>query len=452
VVSVRSGGDEEPSDVDDGDEDELSAEEQQEIERARTIAYAKRAARAQQAASLNFQPISAGNIFSARSFLPADLVEALRADAFLLEEIGEFKPSGLSKAAQSSQGFGNADRLVRALTPDLDGNRDARRDFQRHLDALREAVGSALGRTLVCAESYYSIHRSAAFLPRHMDEKHEELKGARGWATNQRRSVSWLLYLSGEHEGGAFRGYVHTNLAGSASVGAHAGNLQVGWLAAAEGEAAVRAGDDARDDAGAGRSQCSATAAEPAYMPVYMDSWVRAPSRPPGALSRPPEAPPDAQRPLSALYTVGRSGTRDWLSESFDTASEGSCAPGGTPDSDGTPTPDGTPDSRRVVSASSLAERLPPQLRHRFSSVEAVPHEGGPPAAVIDVSAVGGTLVMFDAVCVPHEVLPTTSGARVAMAGWFHEPQRDFPEWFEARAAPLRRRLRDLPAVARHGG
>ena len=29
-----------------------------------------------------------------------------------------------------------------------------------------------------------------------MDERHEELKGARGWTTRNRRSVSWLLYLS----------------------------------------------------------------------------------------------------------------------------------------------------------------------------------------------------------------------------------------------------------------
>lgn len=80
--------------------------------------------------------------------------------------------------------------------------------------------------------------------------------------------------------------------------------------------------------------------------------------------------------------------------------------------------------------ASALALQLPQGIRQRWSSVEAVPHQGGPPAHVVDVSPVGGTLVLFDSVAVPHEVLPTTAGQRIAMAGWFHEPQQDFPEWF----------------------
>ena len=477
----------------DEEQPELSIEEQQNIERAREIAYAKRAARTQQAESLDFQPISAGLIFTASSFLPTELVEALRADVFSLEQAGELAPSGLSKAARASQGFGDADRLVRALTTDLDGDRGARREFERHLDALRRAVGSALGRTLVCAESYYSIHRSGAFLPRHMDEKPEELKGARGWATSHRRSLSWLVYLSGEHDGGAFRGYCHTNVVGGASVGAHEGNLQVGWLSTAqglpvEGSSTVEDGftvqdctvevDDACDDAcdeivakvdglatsvgshgtgdeaagtGSSLSEESPKAAEPdaapaaeaAYAPVYMDSWVMPPRL------TPLETP--MKRPLSALYTVDASGTREWLTESFDAGGmAGDAATWSAGGKDGrTSDGDGVGGGRCVCAAISLAMALPPQLRRRFSSVEAVPHEGGPPARIIDVRAAGGTLVMFDAVSVPHEVLPTTSGARASMAGCFHEPQRTFPEWFEASDAPLRRSLHDLPAVAK---
>ena len=51
---------------------------------------------------------------------------------------------------------------------------------------------------------------------------------------------------------------------------------------------------------------------------------------------------------------------------------------------------------------------------------------------------IGGTLAIFDAVTVPHEVLPTRAGERIAMAGWFHEAQRPFPDWFDEKATPER--------------
>ena len=90
-----------------------------------------------------------------------------------------------------------------------------------------------------------------------MDEKHEELKGARGWATSHRRSVSWLLYLSGEqHSGGALRGYCR-DVAGAGIVGAHDGNLQVGWLASTA--------EDSAGDTAAG------AAAQTFSEPVVMD-------------------------------------------------------------------------------------------------------------------------------------------------------------------------------------
>ena len=78
---------------------------------------------------------------------------------------------------------------------------------------------------------------------------------------------------------------------------------------------------------------------------------------------------------------------------------------------------------------------------------EAVPHEGGPPARTVSVSPVAGTLALFDSVTVPHEVMAVTSGTRVAMAGWFHEPQRPHPDGFDASAAPKRKPLAGLPAV-----
>ena len=48
------------------------------------------------------------------------------------------------------------------------------------------------------------------------------------------------------------------------------------------------------------------------------------------------------------------------------------------------------------------------------------------------VPPLGGTLLLFDSVSVPHEVLATTKGVRWAMAGWLHEESQGVPEWLYA--------------------
>ena len=53
--------------------------------------------------------------------------------------------------------------------------------------------------------------------------------------------------------------------------------------------------------------------------------------------------------------------------------------------------------------------------------------QGNVPAgtAARDISPLRGSLVLFDSTSLPHEVLPTVSGTRVALAGWFHERVSD---------------------------
>ena len=159
--------------------------------------------------------------------------------------------------------------------------------------------------------------------------------------------------------------------------------------------------------------------------------------------------PPTSPRPLVALYLVDlASGSRQWISPAFD-ASVLSSTPSDLAEAPlrvDTPAGGG---GGQIPSAGfdAIAEMLSPTLRHRFSSVEAVPHEGGPPARVVEVSPRGGTLAIFDAVTVPHEVMPTLSGARVAIAGWFHEEQQPFPEWFDERSAPERGSAHGKPVV-----
>ena len=116
---------------------------------------------------LDVTPILRGHVVSSRDFVPQSLVDALRKDALSLFGDGEFASSGLSNTAQQEQGFGKKDRLVRAITPDLEGDRDARRAFDRHLDGLRENLGASLNRSLICAEQYYSIHGPGACTHRH---------------------------------------------------------------------------------------------------------------------------------------------------------------------------------------------------------------------------------------------------------------------------------------------
>lgn len=49
---------------------------------------------------------------------------------------------------------------------------------------------------------------------------------------------------------------------------------------------------------------------------------------------------------------------------------------------------------------------------------------------VRDVAPTGGSLVLFDSVSLPHQVLETLVGERLAVAGWFHEQQQPFPSWY----------------------
>jgi hypothetical protein len=78
--------------------------------------------------------------------------------------------------------------------------------------------------------------------------------------------------------------------------------------------------------------------------------------------------------------------------------------------------------------AQALALQLSNQdLQENFIGTEDI---SGPGIEIIDVVPYAGTLVMFDSVVVPHEVMEVKSGQRLAVAGWFHEDQQTFPDWY----------------------
>jgi hypothetical protein len=247
-----------------------------------------------------------------------------------------------------------------------------------------------------------------------MDERHEELKGARGWSSPYRRSVSWLAYLSepgwrasnegstgastgaGAGAGGQFRAFVRENVIASASArcGAHEGNLQIGWRALSASEARRRPAA-ASAASGASGGVLDGHGAEP----VYLDAWV------------PVEVALSGQRGRSAQYTSLAAcyrvidGQRQYLS--------GGVEGGGAQTID------------------ELISTMKGDERRRFSRVEVSQALSAPPSGACEecVTPVGGTLLLFDSVAVPHEVLETVAGERWAMAGWFHEPSQGVPSW-----------------------
>ena len=333
----------------------------------------------------SLDPLLRGGLVVAPNWLPADLTQRLRQDAITLQQGGSFAASGLSNTAKGDklqQGFNEkADRSVCAIRQELAGDRESRAEFNKLLEGVRSTLGRELGRELVCAEQYYSASGPGAKLARHMDERHEELKGARGYSAKYRRSISWLCYLcedgwddaGGPGAGGALRAYVRDGAAG-ALCGSHEGNLQVAW----------------RD--------LSAGGAEP----VFLDAWVQV------------EAPKDIEGPrylsYAALYRVVADATgaytqRDYIS--------------------------GLVEGGGAHTLDELLATLKPDEAKRFAKVDVPAAVTQPPTGMSEalVPPLGGTLLLFVSVSVPHEVLATTSGVRWAMAGWLHEPSQGVPDW-----------------------
>ena len=123
-------------------------------------------------------------------------------------------------------------------------------------------------------------------------------------------------------------------------------------------------------------------------------------------------------RSESGLYCV-RGGQRCYLTAGFTANSPSWPAPAASVASDG-----GVSEAEL---ASAFAAQLPASLRPSFTGVAQVPQVR---QQVVEVPPAGGTLVLFDSVTVPHEVIPVTDGERLAVAGWFHEPTQQFPEWY----------------------
>lgn len=361
----------------------------------------------------DYSKICKGQIYVREHFLTPEQVELLREDMFQLQkkqtETKTFRPSGLSNRVAGDQNkFGSSDRLTCTITPDLWKGKtnysNMRLVVEETLEDIKVELEKRLSKpngSLELSEMYYSLSPKGSHLPRHQDERHEMTKGTKGWINETRRSISWLIYLN-EHGwggsdgketnvaggGGELRAYVRSCCEG-VQCGSHDGNIQVGWL---------------RID------ESSSIESEAIYEPVFLDSWVK---------TRNDDREEDGfeWQALSALYRIRTESKdeqqqqhRDYISQPFG------------PNSPSWPS---NPNLEPVDFASALALQLNVDHQSRFVGVEDIRA-----CQIVDVIPKGGTLVLFDSATVPHEVLETQQGNRMAIAGWYHEPQQDFPEWY----------------------
>lgn len=385
--------------------------------------------------------IRRGGVCVMPDWISPNEIAALRSSIIDLRDQGAFCPSGLSnRVLGDTNQFGSTDRWTCTIDDDNNGDnsnnklglvdREARRPVEEKLEELRQTLQlqqstllqlllqPKLELELELAEQYYSISPPASCLPRHMDERHEDTKGDKGWEHETRRSISWILYLNNyttadidtndddnkkiiDHRktiyntetmsGGELRLYCRKT---QDWCGANDGDLQVGWLPSS---------------AFSSTSCSSSSNRSNEFTPVFLDGWKKTSSG-----GNDDGDSDDEWVPRSALYRLDSQRQRDYLSESF-----GADSPSWPSECNLEP---------HQFAAALALQLTSKQHQTLFAGVE--DHNLVVGTEIVDVKPIGGTLVLFDSVVLPHEVLPTKHGERIAMAGWFHEPVQEFPDWY----------------------
>ena len=309
--------------------------------------------------------IQTGRVFCYENFLTDSEVEELRKEIEAFDNEGKFVYSGLTNRANAKQEFGKNDRQIYPISFKETSSLDK---FGISINKLRDELSVVLNRPTLCSsecahESYFSKSSVGASLPRHMDERHEEIKGLKGWLTTSRRSISWLIYLSDKDwtssdNGGELRSYPQAcNVANT--VGCDDGNLQVGWFKVGKASDTVF----------------------PAFLDInrrnYFDltSGIR----------------------LSALYIRDKNLNRKYITKNFDIVDP------------------------NTGSARTNFDNFLRDSRHCFYRIEEIEkwrsNEMPSGSIVQDFLPTSGTLVLFDSVSLPHQVQVTKKGQRLALAG-----------------------------------
>jgi len=175
------------------------------------------------------ETINSGRVYQQKDFLSETEVLQLLDEIERLEASGKFETKGLSNTAYAgNQKFSKqADRSIcpipwfadEILTYKPTGRTE--KDFPNTIPGkirqMQHEVSEVLDRPTIVLhgggrdggdsnsikihhEGYYSLSKVGSFLPRHMDERHEEMKGSNGWLLPSHRSLSWLIYSSSPKE------------------------------------------------------------------------------------------------------------------------------------------------------------------------------------------------------------------------------------------------------------
>jgi Rps23 Pro-64 3,4-dihydroxylase Tpa1-like proline 4-hydroxylase len=349
-----------------------------------------------------YETILSGQIAVVPEFLSLPDVRDLQRDSEHLYRSNYFSTDALASYGTSGQFDPAKDRAVLKLTrwqdPTL-GQASVRRQLEVRLQDLRTDLSLHLNRPgLVTGDAVQKFGRGSteiaytrfgpgAYLQRHVDEHHEELKGVAGWTTPTRRSLSWLIYLNEDwnvdRHGGCLRCFERPTTprprGGTAVIGARPnGDLQIAWLIA--------------------------TAGDPYDVPVFLDSQLASgqcamyivddrnshnDNDTPQYITR-----PFAPAPL--LFTTGS----EALIQQFLVINRRTIAPR----------------FRLIESPRNAVSDWIGSKWRRDDADETV--------AVMEIPPLAGTLVVFDSVTLPHEVLPTAVRERWACSGWMHEDQQ----------------------------
>ena len=345
-----------------------------------------------------YSTIESGRIAVLPNFLSEQEILPLRTDAQNLWTAGKFSTDALASYGSSGKFDPTKDRAVLRLPQwksENSGNFALRQKFGTLMASIRRELAYNLNRPGLdqgaatsmygygSTEISYTRFGPGAFLKRHVDEHHEELKGVAGWSKPTRRSISWLIYLNepgwnGSRDGGQLRCFQRENQPLGRIGATNNGDLQIGWL--------------------------RATILDPNERPVYLDA----------------KGHDHGQCSMYVVDSSSANSKKTYISKSFETNPimyvQG---------------------SETIVRKLLLSDR--PDVADRFDLIEqpksrldsifgdSYTGQGENPnrnEELDDVDPLGGTLVLFDSVSLPHEVLATKSRERWACSGWFHEDQQ----------------------------
>jgi len=343
-----------------------------------------------------YETVESGKIAVVPDFLPQSEIVPLRSDAQNLWDDKRFSTDALASYGSRGKFDPAKDRAVLRLpqwkNEDL-GTFETRRKFGDLMAGIRNELAYKLDRPNLdkgaatslygrgSTEISYTRFGPGAFLKRHVDEHHEELKGTDGWAKPTRRSISWLIYLNerdwdGSVHGGQLRCFERNKCARGRLGATAGGDLQVGWL--------------------------RATALDPYERPVFLDGKKH-------------------NHGNCAMYLLDEGSGRTYITKDFETNPIMYMAGGEELVKKLLIT--GRPDIARrfylIEHTKSAIDLLAGNKNYAGSGEDAQLDE-----ELEDVNPCGGTLVLFNSVTLPHEVLATKTRERWACSGWFHEDQQ----------------------------